>query len=44
MIGRRVLLAGGAAVLAGPARATPDEVAAAIAAVTGGRVPQPGPA
>ena len=42
MIGRRTLLATGAAVLAGPARATPTEVAAEIAKVTGGTVPKPG--
>ncbi|MGI4952259.1 MAG: thiosulfate oxidation carrier protein SoxY [Janthinobacterium lividum] len=43
LIGRRhALLATGAAVLAGPARATPVEVAAEIAKVTRGTVLKPG--
>ena len=43
MIARRqVVLAGAFALVATPARSTPRQVADAIAAVTGGKTPQPG--
>ena len=42
MIRRRTALALTVAVVARPARATPDEVAAEMAKVAGGRVPKPG--